>query len=68
MVATKCDNTGMMFSVGRDWDKRLTSKRIIAKGGESRPVEELFVPTFNLMDSKFVVIRCDWNVTTIYDF
>jgi hypothetical protein len=68
MITTKCDNTWMMLSVDRNWNEGLAGKRIVAKRGESRSVKELLVPAFDLLDGILVVVRCDWDVTTVYKF
>ena len=56
VVATKCDDPRMMFSIERDGSKFLPSHRIVTQRRICFTVKQRLVSVFDLLDSKFVVI------------
>ena len=68
VITAKCHYPGVILTVERDGRQRLSSERVVTKGREGRPVEELLVTLFDLLDGILVVIRRDGDIATINEF
>ena len=64
MITTKRDDPWMMLSVGRNRNERL-AHQVITNRGKCRSMEEFLVAVFNLLNSEFVVVGCNRNITAV---
>jgi hypothetical protein len=56
MVTTKGNNSGMIFSVKRNWKKLSPSDRIITQGGICFTLKQTLVTVLNLLDCEMIVV------------
>jgi len=67
MITAKSDDPWVVFTVGGNGDERFTRRQVISERRERRSVQELLVAVLDLLDSKFVVVGGDGDVTAVDD-
>lgn len=65
VVTPQGDNSRMMLPISRDWHQRLTRERIVPEWSERGTMKKFLVPIFDLLNSKFVVVRGNRNIAAI---
>ena len=67
VVSAKSYNTRVVLSIDGYGNERVSRGCIVPERRERSAVKKLLVTLFNLLDSKFVVVRSDRNIPTVDD-